>query len=142
LELDWAVTLGSCNTDCNSAYHEIAASPCEHQCGEQNGMTASASLDVGCGTYSYKITGSIVPAPQGLPAPTASVQYFFPVDAFGKHKDINPELQAEYTGFACANSANENFMPGDKINFNTTTHGVPYNYNIGGRAVVRAASIL
>lgn len=129
-ELDWAPTSGACNTDCNSAYQKIATSPCGHQGGEQNGMTASASLDVGCGTYSYKITGSNVPTPEGPPAPSLSAQYCLPLDDFGSHGDIEPEWQAEYTGLACANSANENFKPGDQINWNTTTNGVPYNYNI------------
>jgi hypothetical protein len=116
---------GSCNTDCNDAYSSIADSPCGHQGGEQNGMTASASLDVGCGSYSYKITGPDVP-----PAPTLSVQYCYPTSSFGSHGDIEPDLQSEYTGYACGNSVNENYGPGDKLNWQTTTNGVPYNYNI------------
>jgi hypothetical protein len=62
-ELDWAPASGTCNTNCNDAYNGITLSPCGHQGGEQNGMTASASLDVGCGTYSYKITGPNVLEP-------------------------------------------------------------------------------
>ena len=129
-ELDWAPASGSCNTDCSDAYSAIANSPCGHQGGEQNGMTASASLDVGCGSYSYKITGPQVPPPAGPPAPTLSVQYCYPASSFGNHGDIEPDFQSEYTGYACANSVHENYGPGDKLNWHTTTNGVPYTYNI------------
>jgi hypothetical protein len=93
-------------------------------------MTASASLDVGCGTYSYKISSADVPSPAGPPAPFVSVQYYYPEGVIGKHRDVEPDWQAEYTGWACADSANENYKPGNNLNWNTTTNGVPYNYNI------------
>lgn len=62
-ELEWAPTSGDCSIKCNDAYAAMALSPCGHQGGQQTGRTASASLDVGCGTYSYKITGADVPPP-------------------------------------------------------------------------------
>jgi hypothetical protein len=129
-ELDWAPASGKCNTNCKDAYAAIAESPCGHQGGQHNAMTAAASLAVGCGTYSYKITGAKVPPPAGPPAPSLSAQYCYPASDFGKHVDVQSVWQSEYTGWACASSTKENFKPGDKHNWNTTTNGVPYNYNI------------
>lgn len=61
---------------------------------------------------------------------TVSAQYCYPADVFGDQGDIEGDWQAEYTSFACVDLANKNFKKGDTKNWNTTTNGVPYNYNI------------
>ncbi|KAI9892736.1 MAG: hypothetical protein M1814_001156 [Vezdaea aestivalis] len=133
-ELNWAPAgSAACSPSCKDAFASIANSPCGHQGGQQNGMTAAASLDVGCGSYSYKITGKDVPAVEGPPKPFLSAQYCFPSDVFGKHGDINGDFQAQYTGWACAGSALKTIKKGDPSTFvkwETTTNGVPYSYNI------------
>ncbi|KAI9674471.1 MAG: hypothetical protein M1817_001809 [Caeruleum heppii] len=134
-ELDWAPKESSagCNRDCKDAYGVIANSPCGHQGGQQNGMTASGSVDVGCGTYSYKITGEKVPEPEGPPKPFLSARYCFPSDVFGEHGDIQEEWQSQYTGLACAGSALATIKKDDPstfINWHTTTNDVPDNYTI------------
>ncbi|KAF2187303.1 hypothetical protein K469DRAFT_570267 [Zopfia rhizophila CBS 207.26] len=129
-ELKWRPGSGSCNSNCYDAYSRIAQSTCGAQGNMRTMMTAEASLDVGCGTYSYKITGPDVPKPNGPPPTTVSAQYCYPADVFGKHGDIQESFLNQYIGFACAGSANKNFKAGDKSNWNTTTNGVPYNFNI------------
>lgn len=122
-----------CRSSCADAFSTISNSPCGHQGGTQNGMTAKASLDVSCGTYSYEITGEDVPAVQGPPSPSLSAQYCFPSDAFGEHGDISPDWQAQYTGWACAGSAKKTIKKGDPstfVHWNTTTNGVPYTYSV------------
>jgi hypothetical protein len=123
----------SCYSSCADAFSTISTSPCGHQGGTQNGMTAKASIDVGCGTYSYEITGSDVPAVQEAPKPSLSAQYCFPSDVFGDHADIQPDLQAQYTGWACVGTALRSIKKDDSstfINLNTTTNDVPYKYTV------------
>jgi hypothetical protein len=62
-ELDWVPASGACNTNCNDAYNGIALSSCGHQGGEQNGMTASASLESAVGPIH---TRSLAPKCQRL----------------------------------------------------------------------------
>jgi hypothetical protein len=61
-ELDWAPAAGQCKTNCKGAFDFIAESPCGHQGAKENAMTSAASVDIGCGTYSYKITGPKAPS--------------------------------------------------------------------------------
>lgn len=57
---------GQTTDSCNKAFVMFANSPCGHQGGEQNGLTAAAALPIDkCGTFSYKITGPDVPPPSG-----------------------------------------------------------------------------
>lgn len=130
LELNFTPSTGTCEIDCKSAFQQLAESPCDHQGGEQNVMTTTASLSVGCGTFSYNISGPSTQIQAAPPVPKLSAQYCFPRDDFGKHGDIHSEWQSRFTGFLCTDSANENFGAGDKKNFDTTMNGVPYNYNL------------
>lgn len=142
--LDWTPSDGSsCGISCPDAFLSFSDSPCGHQGGEGNGMTSEASIDVGCGTYSYEITGEDVPEeepeePQSEPEapppePALSPQYCFPTG--GEHNDISPDSQAQFTGIACAGTALESERikkddPSTFINFNTTTNGVEYKYTV------------
>lgn len=133
--LDWepSSSSDSCSSSCAVAFSSISNSPCGHQGGTQNGMTAEASIAVGCGTYSYKITGDDVPAPGGPPKPFLTAQYCYPSDVFGDHADISPEWQAQYIGWACAGTADiaiKKDDPSTFINWNTTTNDVPYKYTV------------
>ena len=56
--LVWTGGDGSCDSDCNKSFDTIVRSPCAHLGGEQNDMANSASLDTGCGKYSYQINGA------------------------------------------------------------------------------------
>lgn len=125
---------GTCSKSCSDAYAYIANSNCGQQGGTQNGMTAKGSLDVGCGTYSYEITGKDVPAVSGPPKPFLTAQYCFPDAVFGDHGDIQPDFVNEYAGYACAGTAlpDRKIKKGDPstfIYFNTTTNNVPYVYS-------------
>lgn len=48
---------GICRASCADAYKEIAQGQCGRGGSQQNTMARRASVDVGCGTYSYQITG-------------------------------------------------------------------------------------
>lgn len=63
ISLVWSGGDGSCPHDCGSAWSSMAGSPCGHQGGQSNLMTSSASLDTGCGVYSYTIN-----PPPGTPS--------------------------------------------------------------------------
>ncbi|KAL8790632.1 MAG: hypothetical protein Q9213_000480 [Squamulea squamosa] len=135
IELIWQPNTApnECNKICKDAYATIATSPCGHQGGTQNGMTATGSIGVGCGKYSYKITGERVPEPQEPLQPTLSKQYCYPANAFGDHGDIDPDWQSEYMGYACAGTAETIIKKDDlntRINWHTETNGVAYNYTI------------
>jgi hypothetical protein len=58
-ELVWNIssTSTSCTLSCKQAYAALADSPCGHQGDQQNIMALSGSLEAGCGTYMYAITG-------------------------------------------------------------------------------------
>ena len=133
-ELDWEPNTSNsqCTLSCSDAYNHIANGNCGQQGGEQNTLTASASLDVACGTYSYKITGSDVPAAQAPAAPSLSAQYCIPIDDFGDHGDVQEDWVEEYSGYACAGTADKTIKddPATTIHWNTQTNGVPYNYTI------------
>jgi hypothetical protein len=123
----------SCRSSCVDAFAKIATSPCGHQGGEQNSMTAKGSLDVGCGTYSYEITNEDAPAVQEPSKPSLTTQYCFPSDAFGDHGDVSPDFQEEYAGWACVGTALRSIKKDDPstfINWNTTTNKVPYKYSV------------
>lgn len=62
-DLHWTGGDNSCFSDCAASFAAIAASPCGHTAGEQNIMATATSLDTGCGTYSYEITGPPPPPP-------------------------------------------------------------------------------
>lgn len=58
---------------CYEAFAKIIDSPCGHQGGESNVITAKASLSLPiCGTYAYEVTGPDVPKPQPPASPTKS----------------------------------------------------------------------
>ncbi len=67
-DLEWTGGDGSCSSDCSKSFDTIVGSPCAHLGGEQNDMANSASLDTGCGIYSYKINAP--PSPPSVPVPT------------------------------------------------------------------------
>ncbi|KAL8747440.1 MAG: hypothetical protein Q9190_000701 [Brigantiaea leucoxantha] len=73
---------GQTALSCYEAFAKIIDSPCGHQGGESNVITAAASLTLpDCGTYSYEVTGPDVPKPQGPPPETlTTVQPPTPVD--------------------------------------------------------------
>ena len=123
-----------CSKSCKEAYLVFPLSPCGHQGGTQNIMTAEASIDVGCGTYSYKITGEDVPPPSGPPEPALSERYCYPHDAFGKHADIDPDLQVHYAmENVCAGTTQTTIKrddPETRINWHTETNGAAYNYTM------------
>ncbi|KAA1122487.1 hypothetical protein PGTUg99_037689 [Puccinia graminis f. sp. tritici] len=130
--LSWSGGKGSCSLSCEEAFHAASSSPCGHTAGEQNIMSTSGTVEAGCGQYKWTI---IKPATSGLdPAPSppaVSAVKCHPADQFGKHGDINPGFQNQYTGVACAGSALKNIKPGDpEISFKTKTNGTPYNYKI------------
>ncbi|CAH7671926.1 hypothetical protein PPACK8108_LOCUS6777 [Phakopsora pachyrhizi] len=58
---------------------------------------------------------------------------FFVFFIIGKHEDINPGFQNQYTGFACVGSAKRSIKEDDDsslIKFHTKTNGDNYNYNV------------
>ncbi|KAL9618507.1 MAG: hypothetical protein Q9160_006763 [Pyrenula sp. 1 TL-2023] len=61
-----------CTHTCVKAYDALASSPCGHQGGEQNVMTAEGRADVGCGVFRYTITGPDVPKPGPEDPPPSS----------------------------------------------------------------------
>ena len=63
-DLDWTGGDGSCQSDCNGFFDRIVRSPCAHLGGEQNNMAVEASIDTGCGVYSYKINDTPSPEPE------------------------------------------------------------------------------
>ena len=68
--LSWSGGDKSCPYNCSDVFYKIAQGPCGRTAGEQNIMASSASLDTGCGIYSYNIT---TPAPPSSPSPSPSV---------------------------------------------------------------------
>ena len=74
-ELSWAKDdanrgCGQTVESCRAAFAKLADSPCGHQAGEQNALTAAGKITLKeCGSYAYRITGPDVPKPAG-PTPT------------------------------------------------------------------------
>lgn len=141
-ELSWEVTdagnqgCGQNVISCRDAFAKMADSPCGHQGGEQNGMTASAALEIPqCGTYSYKITGDRVPAPEGPPAPELKAQYCYPGDVFGTHADVLKNEQEAMAKRACKDAKGHVVKAGDKGSFVHFSQvdlftGLPYVYDV------------
>ncbi|KAL9618556.1 MAG: hypothetical protein Q9160_006740 [Pyrenula sp. 1 TL-2023] len=76
-ELSWEpmdnIDHDKCTHFCEEAYETLATGPCGHVGGEGNNMAVQGSVDVGCGTYSYVISGPDVPKPPPPPTqPTPS----------------------------------------------------------------------
>lgn len=46
-----------CLANCTGAFSSMAESACGHAGGEQNDLTNDATIDVGCGFYSWKVNG-------------------------------------------------------------------------------------
>ena len=72
--LEWTGGDGSCASGCSESFNTMVTGPCGHIGGEQNNVAQSASLDTGCGIYSYKITPppgtpNLQPAPKPSPIP-------------------------------------------------------------------------
>jgi hypothetical protein len=93
-------------------------------------MSTSGTVEAGCGQYKWTIIKPPGTDPAPSPPTVSSVQCNA-ADKFGKHGDINPGFQNQYTGFACVGSALKNLKPGDPdVTFSTKTNGTPYNYKI------------
>ena len=61
--LDWAGGDGSCHSECAEFFSTMVSSPCGRLGGEQNYMALEASIDTGCGKYSYRINAPPEPGP-------------------------------------------------------------------------------
>lgn len=91
---------------CVLAFQNLANSPCGHQGGDQNVMTAAGKFDIpNCGTYSYTITGPDVPPPakpsstdQSPPKPSCHL-------GFDDHSDIHPDVQSQFADKVCSEEA-------------------------------------
>lgn len=128
--LSWSGGKGACSISCIDAFKAASNSPCGHTAGEQNIMSSSGTIEAGCGQYKWTIIKPLGTDPAPSPPKVSDVKCNA-ADAFGKHGDISPDFQRQYTGFACVGSALRNIKPGDKeISFRTVTNGTPYNYKI------------
>ncbi|PLW12162.1 hypothetical protein PCANC_16730 [Puccinia coronata f. sp. avenae] len=128
--LSWSGGKGACSLSCNEAFKAGSTSPCGHTAGQQNIMSTSGTVEAGCGQYKWTIVKPPGTDPAPSPPTVSSVQCNA-ADKFGKHGDINPGFQNQYTGFACVGSAFKNLKPGDPdVTFSTKTNGTPYNYKI------------
>ncbi|KAI7955322.1 hypothetical protein MJO28_005722 [Puccinia striiformis f. sp. tritici] len=128
--LSWSGGKGTCSLSCDEAFKAASNSPCGHTAGEQNIMTTSGTVEAGCGQYKWTIIKPFGtdPAPS---APKVSDVKCNAADQFGKHGDISPGFQNQYTGFACVGSARKTIKSGDpEVSFKTVTNGTPYNYKI------------
>ncbi|GKT42570.1 uncharacterized protein ColSpa_02751 [Colletotrichum spaethianum] len=90
-------------------------------------MARYAEYAAGCGKFSYEI--------QKFTPMALGEQKCFRADEFGNHKDVNPDFQNQYVGWACVGTAldQNKIRKGDTssfVHFNTTTNGLPYQYNI------------
>ncbi|KAL8731232.1 MAG: hypothetical protein Q9181_004375 [Wetmoreana brouardii] len=66
---------GQNTRSCWNAFAKLADSPCGHQGGEQNGLTAAGRITLpGCGTYAYSITGPDVPKPDQPAPPETTIE--------------------------------------------------------------------
>ncbi|RFU26068.1 hypothetical protein B7463_g10270, partial [Scytalidium lignicola] len=81
---------------------------------------------------SAPVTTTTSSAPTTIATPLAvGVKKCFPESMFPGHGDIDPDFQANYVGFSCADSANENMVPNSEpIIFHTITNGTPYYFAI------------
>lgn len=68
-DLKWTGGDGSCSSDCSNVYYTIAQSSCGHTSGYQNIMSSAASLDTGCGIYSYTIANTAAPTGPTIVSP-------------------------------------------------------------------------
>lgn len=66
-DLSWVPNKRSnqCTQDCNSAFSYLIESECGHAGGQSNDMTNQATIDIGCGFYSWQVN-----APAKAPEPT------------------------------------------------------------------------
>ena len=69
-DLSWTGGDGSCSSECSNVFYNIAEGSCGHTAGEQNIMASEATLDTGCGKYSYTITNTAAPTGPVIVAPT------------------------------------------------------------------------
>lgn len=69
-KLSWVPNkkLHTCQLRCKDAFRDLANSQCGHQGGGSNTLASTASVDDGCGTYSWDIT----PPPSNSPSPSPS----------------------------------------------------------------------
>ncbi|KAI9612130.1 hypothetical protein H4Q26_008222 [Puccinia striiformis f. sp. tritici PST-130] len=138
--LSWSGGKGTCSLSCDEAFKAASNSPCGHTAGEQNIMTTSGTVEAGCGQYRWTIIKPLGtdPAPS---APMVSNVKCNAADQFGKHGDISPGFQNQYTGFACVGSARKTMKSGDpEVSFKTVTNGTPYNYKSLGFPIVNLPS--
>ena len=105
-------------------------------------MAKTASIDVGCGVYSYAITApeKTEDPPQDPPPDepkktdlVLGERECFPDGAFDG-KTVDDDFFPQYIGWACAGSAlpESNIKKGDKDSFRhwaTVTNGIPYTFN-------------
>ncbi|KAA1108905.1 hypothetical protein PGT21_028646 [Puccinia graminis f. sp. tritici] len=128
--LSWSGGKGTCSISCVEAFKAGSTSPCGHTAGEQNLMTNSGTVEAGCGQYKWTVIKTLGTDPTPAP-PKVSAVMCNPANKFGKHRDISPDLQKQYTNVACVDSARKNVKPGGpEVSFKTVTNGTPYNYQI------------
>jgi hypothetical protein len=100
-------------------------------------MTVSGSVELAnCGTYSYNITGSDLPAPPqtpveppveppSAPPPSLRDQWGYDKDSIGQHEDISGRFQASAAGQACKDADKHIIKSGDS---STNIYYLPSNF--------------
>lgn len=93
---------GMCQQECSNAYALIAEGPCGRTASEMNIMASEGSVDVGCGTYSYSISGPAVTTTRttAKPSPTLSGR-----NCHNK-KEVKGDVHSEAQTFGAANCIN------------------------------------
>ncbi|KAL9082580.1 MAG: hypothetical protein Q9165_008853 [Trypethelium subeluteriae] len=95
--LSWGGGDGSCPSNCSDVFYNIAEGPCGHVAGEQNIMAPSATLDTGCGIYSYTISTPSTSTPTPSPSLTCN-----PSDGSGGYKQFSRDAASDMTNDICS----------------------------------------
>ncbi|KAL6411547.1 hypothetical protein AUP68_05263 [Ilyonectria robusta] len=116
-----------CELSCDGAMEAFGASTCGHKGSGMRKMSTSASYNVGCGTYSYRIRKKRHPW-------TLGEQKCYKPDQFGAHKDVSPPLVRTFSKKACKNVQGYKIVKGDSdsvLHHEFTNGGVKYHFEAG-----------
>ncbi|KAJ5216527.1 uncharacterized protein N7498_002934 [Penicillium cinerascens] len=124
-----------CVPDCKATFEKMIIPKCEGI--NSHAIQPSGEATFACGaSFSYKIEkpAQSSPPPTGTtPGDKLGSLQCHGANDFGKHKDISPGFQNQYTGWACAGTALSSSIMDEKsdpIVWQTMTNGAPYYYSI------------
>ncbi|KAH7146275.1 hypothetical protein EDB81DRAFT_856715 [Dactylonectria macrodidyma] len=96
-----------CEMSCEEVMTSIGHSTCGHKGSGMRKMSTTASYDLRCGTYSYRIRDRKQPFALGE-------QKCYKPNQFGKHKDVGPPNVRSYSKAACKNVKGYRIIKGDE----------------------------